>query len=125
MEPPASNEVEKFGNLALPSIDTPRRYWDPLFPNVWFTDEYVGSVFPPKSTKACERAGGSTHVSVVAAPRVRSDSSLEPHADAARANEARIAKDLETLDTSTIIPSIDGELHSKRRCDPRQRRFRG
>ena len=124
MEPPASNEVEKFGNLALPSIDTPRRYWDPLFPNVWFTDEYVGSVSPPKSTKACERAGGSTHVSVVAAPRVRSDSSPEPHADMARASDARTARAFNRLDTSTIILSIDGKLRNTRRCDPRQRRFR-
>lgn len=111
MEPPASNEVEKFGNLALPSIDTPRRYWDPLFPNVWLTDEYVGSVLPPKSTKACERAGGSMHVSTEAAPRVRADSSLEPHAVAASAVDARTAKTFNRIDTSTIISCIGGHSY--------------
>ena len=111
MEPPASNEVEKFGNLALPSIDTPRRYWDPLFPNVWLTDEYVGSVLPPKSTRACERAGGSMHVSIEAAPRVRSESSPEPHADAASAVDARTVKTFNRIDTSTTIHSIDGDSY--------------
>ena len=64
-------------------------------------------MLPPKSTKACERAGGSVHVVTEAAPRVRSKSSPEPHAEAVRAVIARTASALNPLDTSTIIHTAD------------------